>query len=695
MSDHQNDNETAKHTNHLINENSPYLRQHAHNPVDWYPWGPEALARARDEDKPILLSVGYSACHWCHRMREESFENEAIAKLMSDNFVCIKVDREERPDIDSIYMNAVQMMTGRGGWPMTMFLTPDLKPFYGGTYFPPVPRHGMPAFPQVLLAINDSYRNRRDDVLSSATAITSELNKINRFVASEEMLTGDLLTQAFLGLSRNYDQAFGGFGSAPKFPPSMSLMFLLRYAKRTNSPQALEMVETTLKRMAAGGMYDHLGGGFARYSVDARWLVPHFEKMLYDNALLTRTYLYAYQQTRNADYRRVAEETFEYIIRDMTDRSGGFYSSEDADSEGEEGKFYVWTPAEVISLLGEEEGRLFCEFYDVTEGGNFEHGTSILNTPQTLEEFAAAKGLDVDKTWRRLKTGGIRLFHVREARVRPGRDEKSLAAWNGLMLTAFAEAANILNRDDYRQVAIRNAEFILNHLMRDGRLLRTYKDGQAKLNGYLEDYAYVIEGLLAVYEATFETKYFNAARDLADTMIAQFWDAKNGGFFFTSEDHEELITRIKDYFDNAIPSGNSVAAQVFLKLHLLTMESDYQKFAAILLRTLQQAMTRYPSAFGYLLGALDLYLSEAKEVALIGDADSHEVRLFIEEIYSRFLPNKVVAGCEPNDPQAIEAIKLLADRAMIDGKATAYVCRNYTCLAPATTPQELAERLDE
>ncbi|MFL6216694.1 MAG: thioredoxin domain-containing protein [Blastocatellia bacterium] len=684
-----------KHTNRLINETSPYLLQHAHNPVDWYPWGPEALAKSREEDRPILLSVGYAACHWCHVMEHESFENEAIAQLMNDNFVCIKVDREERPDIDSIYMNAVQMMTGHGGWPMTVFLTPDLKPFYGGTYYPPEPRHGMPAFPQVLMAIADSYRSRRDDVMSSATSITEELSKVNHFVGSEEMLTHDILTQAFLALSRNFDKKWGGFGGAPKFPPSMSLMFLLRYAKRTNSPDALNMVETTLKRMAAGGMYDHLGGGFARYSVDARWLVPHFEKMLYDNALLARTYLYAYQQTRNPDYRRVAEETFEYIIRDMTDRSGGFYSSEDADSEGEEGKFYVWTPNEIIAILGEEEGRLFCDFYDVTEDGNFEHGKSILNTPQTIEAFAEQRELDVDKTWRRLKAAGIRLFHVREGRVRPGRDEKCLAAWNGLMLTAFAEAANILNRDDYRQVAMRNADFILNQLTREGRLLRTYKDGQAKLNGYLEDYAYVIEGLLAVYEATFETRYFNAARELADTMIAQFWDEANGGFYFTSEDHEELITRTKDYFDNAIPSGNSVAALSLLKLHLLTMEADYQKFAAMILRTMQQVMTRYPSAFGYLLAALDFYLSEAKEIAIIGDVDSHEVRLFIEEIYSRLLPNKVVAGCAPGDEQAIAAIKLLADRAMVDGQATAYVCRNYTCLAPATTTPQLAERLEE
>ena len=688
MSDH-------KHTNRLSGETSPYLLQHAHNPVDWYPWGPEALEASRSLDKPILLSVGYAACHWCHVMEHESFENEAIAKLMNDNFICIKVDREERPDIDSIYMNAVQMMTGHGGWPMTVFLTPDLKPFYGGTYFPPAPRQGMPGFPQVLLAIADSYRNRRDDVLASAATIAAEINNINRFAASEEMLTSEVLNKSFLALSRNFDKTWGGFGGAPKFPPSMSLMFLLRYFHRTNSPLALEMVETTLNKMAAGGMYDHLGGGFARYSVDGRWLVPHFEKMLYDNALLARTYLYAYQQTRNPDYARIAEETLEYIIRDMTDRSGGFYSSEDADSEGEEGKFYVWTAAEITAVLGADAARLFCEFYDVTEGGNFEHGKSILNTPVPIAEFAKERGLDAEELRRTLRSGRARLFQVREERVRPGRDEKCLAAWNGLMLTAFAEAANILGRDDYRQIAIRNAEFILNQLMRDGRLLRTYKEGRAKLNAYVEDYAYALEGFLALYEATFETRYFIAACDLADTMISQFWDTTEGGFFFTSEDHETLITRTKDYFDNAIPSANSVAALAFLKLDLLTQDGEYRKFAAMILRTLQQVMTRYPSAFGYLLCALDFYLSEPKEIAVVGDVESHEVRLFVEEVYSRFIPNKVFAGCAALDHAASEVIKLLADRPLVDGKPAVYVCRNYTCLAPATTAQELAVRLEE
>ena len=686
---------SEQHTNKLINETSPYLLQHAHNPVDWYPWGPEALERARSEDKPILLSIGYSACHWCHVMEHESFENEEIARLMNETFVCIKVDREERPDLDSIYMNAVQMMTGHGGWPMTMFLTPDLKPFYGGTYYPPEDRRGMAGFPRVLTAIADSYKNRREEILSTADAITAELKKTDRFVASNEMLTTEVLNQAFSALAGNFDQTHGGFGSAPKFPPSMALMFLLRHYRRTNSPQALDMVEKTLQKMAGGGMYDHLGGGFARYSVDARWLVPHFEKMLYDNALLTRIYLYAYQQMKNPLYRRIAEETLEYIIRDMTDRRGGFYSSEDADSEGLEGKFYVWTRAEVLGILGADEGEVFCKFFDVTEEGNFEHGNSILNTPRSLEEFTMEQDKSVEEISRIITAGKRKLFYVREERVRPGRDDKTLAAWNGLMLTAFAEAANILGRDDYREVAVRNAEFITTQLIKDGRLLRTYKAGQAKLNGYLEDYAYVIEGLLAVYEATFELKFFKQARELADTMIARFWDAQGSGFYFTSSDHEELITRTKDYFDNATPSGNSVSAMALLKLGLLTQEPEYTRCAVAMLRALRPVMVRYPSAFGYMLSALDFYLSEPKEIAMVGKLDSHELRSFVEEIYSRYIPNKVVAASEPGDDAAASEIALLVARSAIEGKATAYVCRNYTCLAPATSTEELDLRLDE
>jgi len=685
----------AEHTNRLINETSPYLLQHAHNPVDWYPWGPEALERARSENKPILLSIGYSACHWCHVMEHESFENPEIARLMNENFVCIKVDREERPDLDAIYMNAVQMMTGHGGWPMTMFLTPDLKPFYGGTYYPPEDRHGMPGFPRVLMAIADSFKNKPVDVGQSADAIAAELRRSNRFSSSKEMLTTDVLNQAYRLIRSNFDAADGGFGRAPKFPPSMTLMSLLRFYRRTNSADALSMVELTLNKMASGGIYDHLAGGFARYSVDAHWLVPHFEKMLYDNALLVRIYLYAYQATGNARYRSIAEEALEYIVRDMTDRTGAFYSSEDADSEGEEGKFYVWTPEEVLAALGDEDGLVFCAFFNVTRQGNFEHGTSILNTPRTLEEFSEETGRGIDEVRRIIRAGKQKLAQVRSLRVRPGRDDKSLAAWNGLMLTAFAEAANILGRDDYRQVAIRNAEFILDKLMIDGRLLRTYKNGQAKLNAYLEDYAYVAEGLLALYEATFEPRYIQQTLHLADVMIERFWDADEGGFFFTASDHEELIARTKDYFDNAIPSGNSVAALLFQKLAVLTREHKYQRCALDIMHTAKDVVAKFPSAFGYLLCAIDFYLSEPREIAIVGGRDSHEVRLFVEEIYSRFLPNKVIAGTSEEGPESAGVVQLLADRPKLNGTPTAYVCRNYVCLAPATNREELADRLNQ
>jgi uncharacterized protein YyaL (SSP411 family) len=682
-------------TNRLINETSPYLLQHAHNPVDWYAWGEEAIAKAKAEDKPIFLSIGYAACHWCHVMEHESFENEQIARLMNEHFICIKVDREERPDLDAIYMNAVQMMSGHGGWPMSMFLTPDLKPFYGGTYFPPADRQGMPGFARVLLTMADLYRTRRDEVLTSADSVTAELRNINRFRESGEMLTTEILNQAFSGLVASFDPSHGGFGRAPKFPPSMTLMFLLRHHLRTHSPEALQMVEVTLERMARGGIYDHLGGGFARYSTDARWIVPHFEKMLYDNALLARIYLYAYQATGKSFYRQIAEETLEYTLRDMTGSEGGFYSSEDADSEGVEGKFYVWTKDEVTALLGEEEGEIFCRYYDITKEGNFEDGQSILNTPLSPEEFAADENMSIDELKRIINAGKKKLFYERAGRARPGLDDKILTAWNAMMLTAFAEASRILGRDDYGEVARRNAEFLLSNLLVDGRLLRTYKDGRAKLNAYLEDYAYLIEGLIAPYEATFELRYFEQARELANSMIERFWDEEEGGFYFTSRDHEELIMRAKDYFDNAIPSGNSVAALAFLKLWALTQESVYQRCAATILRTMRQAMAKYPSGFGYLLSALDAYLSEGCEIAIIGAADSHEVRAFVKEIYSRYLPNKVIAAAAPEDERAGQGIKLLEGRSLVEGKAAVYVCHNYACLLPATTVEELVERLGE
>jgi uncharacterized protein YyaL (SSP411 family) len=686
---------TKKHqfTNRLINETSPYLLQHAHNPVDWFPWGSEALEISLKEDKPILLSVGYSACHWCHVMEHESFENENIAKLMNDNFVCIKVDREERPDIDAIYMNAVQMMTGHGGWPMTVFLTPALKPFYGGTYYPPVDRQGMPGFPKVLLTIAEAYRSKRGEINNSADEISKELQNMNRFYASNDLLTSALLSQAFSSLSTSFDTINGGFGRAPKFPPSMSLLFLLRYHNSTHSPEALMMVETTLEKMANGGIFDHLGGGFARYSVDNYWLIPHFEKMLYDNALLTRVYLQAYQLTNKPFYRRVAEEILEYIIRDMTDKTGGFYSAEDADSEGEEGKFYVWTKNEVLEILGSETGETFCNFFDITSAGNFEHGKSNIHINQSPEEYAKANNIPLDDLNRLLSTGKKNLFYKRSERIRPGLDNKILTAWNGLMLTTFAEAANILGRDDYREIARRNADFILSNLMSNGRLLRTYKDGSAKLNAYLEDYAYFAEGLLALYEATFESQYFDNAVSIANQMIAYFWDEKEEGFFFTSSDHEDMIIRTKDFFDNAIPSGNSVAALVLQKIALLTGDNSFQQYAVSILRMTQQTMARYPTAFGYMLCALDFYLDEVKEIALVGDQESHEIKLLLKEIYAQFFPNKVVALSQNDHDPIASRIKLLENKTTIDGKPAVYVCRNFTCLTPVTEPEKLAKIL--
>ncbi|MCA1594484.1 MAG: thioredoxin domain-containing protein, partial [Acidobacteria bacterium] len=520
------------HTNRLVNESSPYLLQHAHNPVDWYAWGEDALGRARNEGKPILLSIGYSACHWCHVMERESFENEEIASLMNEHFVNIKVDREERPDLDQIYMNAVQLMTRHGGWPLTVFLTPDLVPFYGGTYFPPEDRYQMPGFKRVLTSIADAYRKQPDQVAQSAREILAELNQMSRAQASQDALTVSLLDNAFETLSRTYDSRHGGFGSAPKFPAAMNLEFLLRTFNRTGGAKALEMVAHTCRKMAEGGMYDQLGGGFHRYSTDARWLVPHFEKMLYDNALLSRLYLHAYQATGEESFRRIAEETLDYVMREMTDANGGFYSTQDADSEGVEGKFFVWDIDEIIELLGAEDGYLFCAYYDVTAGGNFEE-KNILNISRPVEAVAREMNVSVERLREALESGRRKLFDVRESRVKPGRDEKVLTAWNGLMLESFAEASAILDRNDYRLLAERNAQFILEHLSKDGLLLHVYNRGQAKLNGYLDDYSFVSSGLLTLFETTGTLRWLEAAASLTEKMIEEFWDDTEGGFFYT------------------------------------------------------------------------------------------------------------------------------------------------------------------
>jgi uncharacterized protein len=679
--------------NRLANETSPYLLQHKDNPVDWYPWGEEALKRAREEDKPVLLSVGYSACHWCHVMERESFEDDETARMMNEHFVNIKVDREERPDIDSIYMAAVQAITRHGGWPMTVFLTPDGAPFYGGTYFPPIPSRGMPSFQQLLLSVVDAFENRREEILESAESVRGYLQASTAAVMPKAESSGTGLLDSAAGvLLSQLDRRFGGFGGAPKFPQAMNLEVLLRHHHRTGEISALDGVELTCRQMANGGIYDQLGGGFSRYSVDGYWLVPHFEKMLYDNALLSRLYLETYQATGDAFYRRIAEETLDYVLRDMTSEEGGFYSAEDADSEGEEGKFYVWTPDELEAALDPDEASLAARYWDVSERGNFE-GKNILHVARPPEAVADEFGLSTEELWARIATIRAKLFAVREERVRPGRDEKVLAAWNGLMLRSFALAARVTGREDYREAAVKNATFIVEKLKEDGRIHRSYKDGRARFNGYLEDYAMTADGLVALYEATFETRWLVEADALLEAVSELFWDEENRAFYDTPTDHEELVTRPRDVYDSAAPSGTSVATEVLLKLALFLDRADYRQRAEDVLEELAGGMEKLPGGFGRLLCALDFSASEPREVAVVGDPEAPDTKALLEAVYSGYLPNKVVAGRSPDDDEAGGLIPLLAQRTAREGKATAYVCVHYSCQTPTTDPEELTRQL--
>jgi hypothetical protein len=665
-------------TNRLANETSPYLLQHAHNPVDWYPWGEEAFARARREDKPLLLSVGYSACHWCHVMERESFEDPEIARLMNEHFVNVKVDREERPDVDQIYMQAVQAMTGHGGWPMTVFLTPDGAPFYGGTYFPPVPRHGMPAFPQVLQAIAQAWRARRGEVLESSSRLAGELDRTEGLRSAAQRLSDEVLFSAFQGVSAHFDDRLGGLGGAPKFPQPMIWDFVLRFWKRTGNPMARAMVRTTLTRMARGGIYDQLGGGFHRYSVDAQWLVPHFEKMLYDNAQLAPLYLQAWLAFGDAEYRRVGEETLDYVLREMADPAGGFCSAQDADSEGEEGKFFVWTVDEIRQALG-ADAEAALAYWGVDRGSNFE-GKSILWVPgePDAERIAPARR---------------RLFAARGRRVRPSRDDKVLAAWNGLMARAFAEAGRALGRADYVAAAVQNADFVLTDMRVGRRLSRTWRSGQARLKGYLEDYAMVAAALLEIYQATFDRRWLDEARGLADEMLALFWDDGSGGFYDTGADHERLLVRPRNLFDNAVPCGSSVAIETLLRLRVLTAEPAYERKASSALGPMADLMARHPTGFGRFLCALDFALGPRIDVALV-DGAKGGLPLLLAEVCSRYLPNRVLAGFRAGDGASAAGIPLLEGRTAVDDRATAYVCRDFVCDLPATDPATLARQLD-
>jgi uncharacterized protein YyaL (SSP411 family) len=678
--------------NQLADQTSPYLLQHAGNPVDWYPWGEEALALSRKLQKPIFLSIGYSACHWCHVMEHESFENAAIAQALNEKFVCIKVDREERPDLDQIYMNAVQRMTGRGGWPMSVFLTPDLQPFYAGTYWPPQRSRGMPGFDEVLAGVANAWETNRPAVLETSARLTAELAK-NEPPGEASALTAELIEGAFQQLRHNFDRTHGGFGDAPKFPAPMGLQLLLRVWHRQRNPEALAMVRTTLDRMAAGGLYDHLGGGFARYSVDARWLVPHFEKMLYDNGLLAATYLEAYQATGQENYARVVRETLDYTLRDMTDSAGGFYSTEDADSEGVEGKFYVWTLAELREVLGPEAAATFAHLYDVTEGGNFEHA-NILNLPQTVRQQAQALGRDEAELETELAASRAKLFAAREKRIHPAKDDKVIVAWNGLMLDAMARAGAVLGEPRYLEAAAKGAHFLLSALRReDGRLLHTWRHGQAKLDAYLDDYANLANALVSLYEATFEVQHLQAAIGLMETVLKHFADPQ-GGFYYTADDHEQLIVRNKDFTDNAVPSGNAMAATVLVRLGLLTGRQAYLDAAQKTMAASVRLIERYPSATAQTLLALDLLLGPSYELVLAGDLLATSTQNILADLQRRFLPNKVLAMAHAGQQPPAALAALLEGKTMLQGNPTLYVCEGFTCQAPAQGDHEIAHTLD-
>ncbi len=653
--------------------------QHAHNPVDWYAWGEEALDRARREDKPILLSIGYSACHWCHVMERESFEDVRIARAMNENFVNIKVDREERPDLDQIYMGAVQAMTGSGGWPLTVFLLPTGEPFFGGTYFPNEDRYGRPGFPKLLAIMLDAYRSKRQEINQNAQYLTQHLGQAMPAKASDAP-DASLLEQAFRTLASRFDSREGGFGGAPKFPPSMNIDFLLRYCYRTRDELALHMAMFTLDKMAYGGMYDQVGGGFHRYSTDEYWLVPHFEKMLYDNALLSRGYLDAFRATHKPLYRRVAEETLDYVVREMRDSNGGFYSAQDADSEGVEGKFYVWELDEFRRIAG-DDSEILERYFDVTEKGNWEHH-NILNVTRAPDLFCKVEQIAPEELEKKVRAIRPRLYAARDVRVKPGRDEKILTDWNGLMLRAFAEAAFYLERQDYARVAVDNAEFLLRALWDGQTLLHNFKDGRSRFNGYLDDYANLADGLLAVYQMTFEPRWLEQTVAIVDRMIDLFWDSANGGFYFTASNHEALISRTKDYFDNATPSGNSVAADVLIRLAALLDRQDYRKKAEEVFRSTLIAMKQYPSGFGRMLAPVDFFIGPSREVALIGAPED-----FLHVLRRQYLPRTVVAAGSG------DRIPLLRDRPAIDGRATAYVCENYSCKHPVTDASEFEQQL--
>jgi uncharacterized protein len=681
--------------NRLAGETSTYLLQHAYNPVEWHPWNEEALQRARAEDKPILLSVGYSACHWCHVMEHESFEDEDTAALMNRHFINIKVDREERPDIDEIYMKAVQMLTGHGGWPMTVFLTPNLKPFYGGTYFPPEDRHGMPSFKKLLNSVNKAWTEQRKEVEESSEEITHHLAVLDEVKGDGTGLEDATIIKAVSSFLRAHDSEWGGFGGAPKFPHTASLSLMMRFVVRLGRGSAIaqdvmEAVNKTLDKMAYGGMQDQVGGGFARYSVDRYWLIPHFEKMLYDNALLVRNYLDGYLLTGRDYWKEVARNLLDFVLRELTTPEGAFYSSLDADSEGEEGKFYVWKPEEIIEILGKKDGEWFNQVYGVGSGGNFEHGSSVLYFREAPEKVAAKFKMSDAQFWANINPLRQKVLTARESRVRPGRDDKILTSWSSLMISGFVDGYRVLQDKKYLDAARTAARFIINSLIVDGVVMRTYGRGEARLKGYLDDYSYLVQALLDLSQVDFDPLWYETAVKLTRTMLEKFSDAAEGNLFYTSDDHESLIARTKNFADGSIPSATSVAVMNLLRLGRLTGEQSFTERAEDIMATYSSYFAKAPSQFANMLCALDFHLAPPSEVALVVPADGKPAEEMLFAANSAYLPNTVDILKDETKPSSIrDQSPLLEGRGPVDGKPTAYVCKSYTCDAPNTSPSEL------
>ncbi|NSW82595.1 MAG: thioredoxin domain-containing protein [Syntrophothermus sp.] len=682
--------------NRLIREKSPYLLQHATNPVNWYPWGEEAFAKARKEDKPVFLSIGYSTCHWCHVMEKESFQDEEVARLLNEHYVAIKVDREERPDVDQIYMAACQAMTGQGGWPLTIILTPDKRPFFAGTYFPKRGRWGRPGLMDILEEVAKVWKSKREQIEEAGRRLVGYLEQVSR--SREGELDERVLERAYQEFAGRFDGEYGGFSPAPKFPTPHNLLFLLRFWKRTGRRRALEMAEKTLDSMARGGIYDHIGFGFHRYSTDREWLVPHFEKMLYDNALLAYTYLEAYQATGRKEYTRVAEEIFAYVRRNMTSPEGGFYSAEDADSEGVEGKFYVWTPDEIKRVLGSDDGEFFCRVYDITPQGNFE-GKSIPNLIHTrIEKVADDRRYGPKELEEVLGDFRQKLFQEREKRTHPLKDDKILTSWNGLMIAALARGARVLQNDGLLDMAQKAADFITSKLVRgDGRLLGRYRDGEAAIPGYLDDYAFFVWGLLELYEASFEVRYFRRALQLSRQMLELFWDDHGGGLYFYGADAEELITRPKEIYDGAVPSGNSVAAYILLKLARLTEDESLEEKGREIFSAFAGEVANQPSAYSFLMVALLFVQGPVTKIVIAGSPQAQETREMIRMVNACYLPSAVVMlNVTGEEGRGIrELTPHLEKMAPLPGtKATAYICENSSCRAPVVDAKGLGVALE-